>query len=386
MVRSALRALWDEPAVPAPAGVPWWDKALAAVLVPAALVEGLLRSDVPWPAYSILLAMVCPVALLWRSHRPLAALLAGYGAQTLAGLGPALAGRDHGVLDVTSCVLLFPYSLTRWGSGRAVVAGIVFLDACHLLREPLYDSSGLSILVGLGFLSFPAALGAAVRFWARARRREGEQIRMREREQLARELHDTVAHHVSGILIQAQAGRAVAASDPDRALEVLATVEDAAARSLTEMRSLVGLLREGEAAERAPAHGVDDLGGLVRDGDVPPVELSVSGDVVGLGSAVDAAVYRLVQESVTNARRHARAATRVRVEVAGGPDAVRVTVRDDGRGGAAADERARAGDDGYGLVGMTERVTLLGGTLRAGPADGGGWVVSAVIPRAAADP
>jgi signal transduction histidine kinase len=373
-----LRALWDEPRLPAPPGVPWWDRLLAASLVPAALVEGVARDDVPWPAYSIALAMVCPLALLLRTRHPLAMLVVGYGAQTLAGVGPALAGRDYGVLHVTSCVLLFPYSLSRWGSGRSVVVGLMFLNACHLLREPLYGSSAASILVGVGFLMFPAALGAAVRFWLHARRREGEQIRVREREQLARELHDTVAHHVSGILIQAQAGRAVAASDPQRAVAVLGVVEEEAARSLAEMRSLVGLLREGAAAEREPAHGVADLPGLAARGERgAPVELSMSGDLERLGSSVDAAVYRLVQESLTNARRHAPEATRITVRVEGAHDVVRVTVTDDG----AAKAGARRGDGGFGLVGMAERVELLGGSMQAGPRPGGGWSVSARIPR-----
>jgi signal transduction histidine kinase len=354
---------------------------LAAVLVPAALVEGVARDDVVWPAFSIALAMVCPLALLWRTDHPLAMLVIGYGAQTLAWVGPAPGGEEYGVLYVTSCVLLLPYSLARWGSGRAVVVGLVFLDGSHLLREVLYGSSGSSILVGLGFLMFPAALGAAVRFWVHARRRDREQIRMREREQLARELHDTVAHHVSGILIQAQAGRAVAATDPSRALEILGTVEGAAARSLVEMRSLVGLLRDGQDAERAPAHGVADLPHLAEQsaGEVP-VDLSLSGDLVGLSSSAQAAVYRLVQESITNARRHGRDATRILVTVTGEDSNVTVTVTDDGR--PAAGGRGRG--PGYGLVGMAERVELLGGSVRAEPDPQGGWTVNAVIPRGAA--
>ncbi len=114
MITSALRALWDEPRVPSPPGIPWWDRVLAAVLVPAALVEGLVRDDVPWPAYSIVLAMVCPIALLWRTQHPLAMLVLGFGAQTLAAVGPALAGEPYGVLYVTAVVLLLPYSLARW--------------------------------------------------------------------------------------------------------------------------------------------------------------------------------------------------------------------------------------------------------------------------------
>lgn len=381
MSTSALKALWDEARVPAPSDIPRWDRGLAAVLVPVALVEGLVREDLPSPAYSIVLAMVCPIALLWRAQHPLAMLVLGVGAQTLASVGPVLAGQPYGVLYMTACVLLLPYSLVRWGSGRSVVLGLVYLAGSHLLREPLYESSATNIVVGLGFLMLPAALGATVRFGHRARRREGEQIKMREREQLARELHDTVAHYVSGIVVQAQAGQVVAASDPGRALEVLRTVELEATRSLAEMRSLVGILREGDRdhAERAPAHGLADLDRLAREnaGEVT-VNLSVAGDAHGLGSAVEAAVYRIVQESITNARTHAQGLTRIGVEVVAGDDVVGVTVSDDGRPGRLD---GRDQGSGYGLVGMGERVQLLGGSLQAGPAPDGGWIVRAAIPR-----
>lgn len=120
MSTSALKALWDEARVPAPSDIPRWDRGLAAVLVPVALVEGLVREDLPSPAYSIVLAMVCPIALLWRAQHPLAMLVLGVGAQTLASVGPVLAGQPYGVLYMTACVLLLPYSLVRWGrAGRS---------------------------------------------------------------------------------------------------------------------------------------------------------------------------------------------------------------------------------------------------------------------------
>ncbi len=102
MVSSALQTMWDEPRVPPPAAIPSWDLALAGVLVPASLVEGFLRSDVPWPTYSIALAMMCAVTLVWRTRYPLAMVIVGFGAQTLAGVGPSLAGRDYGVLNTTA--------------------------------------------------------------------------------------------------------------------------------------------------------------------------------------------------------------------------------------------------------------------------------------------
>ena len=256
------------------------------------------------------------------------------------------------------------------------------LMACHVLRELLYGSPAADIVVGAGFLSFAVVLGAAVRFGVSARQRGAEQVKLRERERLARELHDTVAHHVSGIVIQAKAGQAVAATDPQRALGVLGVIEKEAVRVLTEMRALVGVLRDGAEVERAPIYGIADLQRLVDDtADGPRVELMVSGDVDNVGASVGAAVYRVVQESVTNARWHAHGATRLEVRVRTDDDVVHVDIVDDGTGRGHRRSSARGQGSGLGIMGMRERVELLGGQLRAGPLRDDGWAVSATIPR-----
>ena len=377
-----MRAVRAEPRVPAPAARPWWDVAVVAALLPTAVIEGIVRDDVSWPLYSIGWAMVCVVAVLWRARYPLGMLLIVFAAQTLAGLGPAGAGLDDGTLYVTAVVLLFPYSLARWDSGRHVTVGVVALMAFHLGREILNGSPVTEILAGTGFLLFPVVLGAAVRFGISARQREAEQVRMRERERLARELHDTVAHHVSGILLQAQAGQIIAGADPQRALGMLGVIEKEAARVLTEMRALVGVLRDGTDGERAPVHGIADLPTLVDDAaDGLQVDLTVSGDVEKLGAAVDAAVYRVVQESVTNTRRHAHGVTRLTVQVRTSGDVVHVDVVDDGAGGRGQHRSSVRGGTGHGIPGMRERVELLGGQLRTGPLPDGGWAVAATIPR-----
>ena len=142
---------------------------------------------------------------------------------------------------------------------------------------------------------------------------------------------------------------------------------------------MVGVLREGEEPDLAPQRGVADLERLARGvGDRPRVEVELSGDLDDLRPSVEAAIYRIAQESITNAVRHARHATRIDVRVAGDDDCVRLTVRDDGDAGSAGRSSA-----GYGLVGMAERATLLGGTLEAGPSPDRGWTVNAVLPRAA---
>ncbi|MFN2506646.1 MAG: sensor histidine kinase, partial [Acidimicrobiales bacterium] len=219
----------------------------------------------------------------------------------------------------------------------------------------------------------------AVRYQSKARARGMDQVKLLEREQLARELHDTVAHHVSAIAIRAQAGRVVASSDPAAALEALVVIEEEASRTLAEMRAMVGALRHGEEPDLAPQRGVADIERLTTGaGDRPQVDIELSGDLDGLRPSVDAALYRLAQESITNALRHARHATRIRVTVQGEDDCVSLTVGDDGDP-AAFDPRSTTG---FGLIGMAERAKLLGGTLAAGPSRNRGWTVHAVLPRA----
>ena len=141
---------------------------------------------------------------------------------------------------------------------------------------------------------------------------------------------------------------------------------------------MVGALRHGEEPDLAPQRGVADIERLATgDGDRPQVDVELSGDLDGLRPSVDAALYRLAQESITNALRHARHATRIRVTVHGDDDCVRLTVGDDGDAGAF-DPRSTSG---FGLIGMAERAKLLGGTLDAGPNRNRGWTVQAVLPR-----
>jgi signal transduction histidine kinase len=143
------------------------------------------------------------------------------------------------------------------------------------------------------------------------------------------------------------------------------------------MRTMVGALRERDDADLAPQVGAADIQRLARSvGDEPLVEVHLSGDLEDLSASVGAASYRIAEESVTNALRHARHATRIVVRVNGERDYIRLTVRDDGD--AVPTTRPR---DGYGVAGMTERATLLGGTLQAGPGPDRGWVVDAAIPR-----
>lgn len=380
--RPAWRVVWQEPQVPPPARIPWWDVATGVVVALVSVAEALLRA-VPWPVWHVGLASVAAAAVVWRSRRPLLTLLVAFAAQTIAGVVPELAGEPYAVLNTTSVVLLLAYSLGRWASGRAVLIGAAALMVGHFVREPLYGSTGAQNAIGAAALLLPVALGATVRFWSAARMRALDQVRLRERTALARELHDVVAHHVSGIVVQAQAGQVVAAADPARAVAVLATVERAATQALGEMRALVGVLRDGTPAEHAPGHGVADLAALADPAASatsagPRVEIRVP-DHLEVPATVGQALYRVAQEAVANARWHATRATTIAVTVTVEPGVVRLEVADDGAPGRAS---SRGRGTGYGIVGMTERVEALGGTLHAGPHPGG-WRVLATIPTGA---
>ena len=378
MEKLSIRSFWFEPRMPDPPGPLRRDWILVALLTPVAVAEAVFRSDVVWPAMAFALALLTVGLLPYRRVQPFVTSMTVL--MTLL-VGTVVAA-GFGVVDVglysSAVALLYPYALFRWASGREAALGLaamLALYAVDVITSPFVVADAIG---GLIVFLFPAELGAVIRFWVSARDRELTQVRSREREQLARELHDTVAHHVSAIAIQAQAGQAAAAARPEAANEVLAVIEEEAARTLTEMRTMIGALRDDATAELAPQQGLADLSGLATAvGDEPRVAVTVSECVGTLRPSVEAALYRLAQESITNSVRHARSASLIEVIVAGDGDQVVLTVSDDGEPASFG----TAGGSGYGLVGMNERVAILGGTLRAGPDPGGGWIVEAVLPR-----
>jgi signal transduction histidine kinase len=376
MATNALGSLWAEPRPtnPPTRGAREW--ALVAAFICWSVVEAVLRQDMaPRPLLLIdALAVLGP--LPWRRAHPLVAVAVAFGTLTVVDIVRILTGSQGALPSSVSAALVLTYALFRWGSGREAASGLGVILIWLPITTVADPTSLADTVAAYAFFLFAAALGAAIRYRTKIRIRDIDQAKAREREQLARELHDTVAHHVSGIAIQAQAGRAIAASHPERAIEALAIIEDAATRTLTELRAIVGVLRATQDTEFAPQPGVAEVEQLATDGQKRPcVEVTLFGELDDLSPAVGAAIYRLAQESITNARRHARHATRVAVAVTGNADEVRLTVDDDG---TAAGGRAPAG---YGLVGMRERATLLGGTFHAGPAPEQGWRVEAVLPR-----
>jgi len=377
VLRDDLRTLWTEPRPPdAPARV-WRDWALLAAGLGGVVLEAALRENVVWRTVAVVFAVWLCLLPLWRRTRPLAMVTLAFGSTMLLQVASLVAGpRELVGLDTGAVVLVLVYALLRWGSGREIVLGGAVILATFALCAVTDDTPAAEQVGGLVFLSLPGFIGAAVRFWGTARERQLEQVRSRERERLARELHDTVAHHVSAMVIRAQAGGVLAATDPSAAVEALEGVEEEGARTLEEMRAMVAALRDrGVGAELAPPAGVADLERLVRTPGVRlKVDLGLDGELDTLPPAVDAAVYRIVQESVTNAMRHAVSATEVVVRVTGERHTVRVSVRDNG-------QRTGRGRAGYGLAGLRERAALLGGELQAGPGADQGWHVEAELPR-----
>jgi signal transduction histidine kinase len=378
VITNALRSLWAEPrAADAPERVSR-DWVLVGVLMVTALLEGVLRDDVAWRPFATIVAVGLAPVLLWRRTHPLACVVVGFGTAMALGLASQLAGIPGVGLNTMSYVLVLAYALVRWGSGREIVIGLAMVAVAAIFSIATDYTGPAALFGGLAVLAAAAAGGASFRYRAESRRRALDQVRSQERVGLARELHDMVAHHVSAIAVQAQAGQAMAGQRPDAALEALAVIEGEASRTLAEMRAMVRVLRDGAPAEYTPRLGVADLASLARRDPVPVVDVEVPGDLDELPLQVDAAVYRLAQEALTNALRHARNASRVEIRVVEGGGRLRLRVTDDGQ-----IDPVRPASHGFGLLGMTERVQLLGGTLRAGPTPGGGWTVDAELPTEA---
>ncbi|BAN03747.1 sensor histidine kinase [Ilumatobacter coccineus] len=227
---------------------------------------------------------------------------------------------------------------------------------------------------------------AATALQERAERaeRERELIAQREvnaeRNRIARELHDVVAHSVSVMVIQAAAARRSLSTAPDNAEQALTNIEETGRQTMNELRGILGVLRRSAddtdaEATLAPQPALDQIDDLVARSDDLAIDLTVVGDVQHLPSSVTLTGYRVIQEALTNIRRHAGPVTSVAVTIERRADEVAISVTDDGRGAAADDS-----EPGFGLVGMNERVAAIGGTMHAGWRSGGGWRVAVSLP------
>ncbi|MBP2365471.1 sensor histidine kinase [Pseudonocardia parietis] len=272
----------------------------------------------------------------------------------------------------------------------AAAAAFVPIVAMPALRLSDVDRNTAIALAGLGWAS-TVAVAAVLREIRVRREARLAEARSTERLELARELHDVVAHHVTGIVVAAQAAVTVARTRPEEAGPALESIERAGAEALAGMRRMVGVLRggggeggEGTGGGRAVQHGPSDVDGLVARFDPEGVRAVLERDpaleTADLPPGVGVTVHRVVQEALTNVHRHAPDATSVHVGLHLRDGNLEVTVRNEG---GAHDRRPLARDrGGFGLAGMAERVGALGGTLRVGPDGPGAWLVLAELPVA----
>lgn len=342
----------------------------------------------PLEVTAAFLVVAGALSLLVRRRHPVVALAAVLLLVAAANLTCAVS--PH--FGLTPAVALYSVAV-------ACRPGVV--AACALVTAPL-------VTLGQGGVPFGSAVGVAANAGAtlivvaaglviKRRQRETEARRVlladravaEERRRIARELHDIVAHHITTMQLMAGGARANLAHDPEAAREALVILEGSGRMALGEMRQLLDVLRAGEEPETAPPApqpGAADLDRIVTESRLAGMEteFTVRGPVRPLPPTVGLTVFRVVQEALTNARKHAGDA-RAHVRLTYRPDEVTVEVRDDGPGsgsaGAAAPSRP-PGRGGYGLIGMRERVALQGGTLEAAPLDEGGFRVAARLPAA----
>jgi signal transduction histidine kinase len=361
------------------------DVLVAAALVVVGQLEVWLAADVDAPRGLVALgALAATAPVAWRRRAPLAALAIVVGAGAVASLATSFA-RD--ALYPGPALILCIYSVARHtelpkavlGLGLAIVAG--FVAVAHESNSDLFDFLGSLFFFTLIF-GTPWGAGRAIRARQRrlsdVERSSDERAREavgEERARIARELHDVVAHNVSVMVVQAGAERLALPETQASTRETLLTIERTGREALAEMRRLLGMLRESDEtlglAPQPSLRHVGTLVGHVRAAGLP-VELEIDGEPPPLPAGVDVSAYRIVQEALTNALKHAGPA-RARVIVRYGPDAVELEISDDGLGPGD-------GRGGHGLVGMRERVALYGGSLSSGGRSGGGYTVSVRLP------
>lgn len=340
-------------------------------------------------AVSLVLMVPAALALVWRRRRPMV-VLAVTGALTIVELVTV----DPPAPVVMSAVIAL-YTVaartdrpTTWRVGLLTMAG---LTAAAMLfgTAPWYSQENFGVFAWTGMAG---AVGDAVRsrraFIDAIRERAERAERTREEEagrrvaeerlRIARDLHDVVAHHIALVNVQAGVAAHVMDRRPDQAKEALAHVREASRSALNELRATVGLLRQSgdPEAPTEPAPGLALLGELVESVRLAglPVEVACTDRRPPLPAAVDLAAYRVIQEALTNVRKHAGPGAKAEVSVVRVGSTAEVTVIDNGAGGGGGD------GGGHGLLGMRERVIALGGTLTAAPRYGGGFRVHAILP------
>jgi signal transduction histidine kinase len=340
-------------------------------------------------AFAVLLSLGCSLPFYFRRRAPFATLLVCTGSLVV------LASCQYPANVQSQMIVIFAYTLGAWSNGPKRAIGLASVGA-GLLTVGIIgipDASGANLALSGAFYAASYAIGSSMR----NRRLYNEQLEQRaadlererdeeakravadERLRIAQELHDVVAHSMGVIAVQAGVGAHVIDSDPKAAKQSLEAISTTSRSTLTELRRLLGVLRADEGGEYQPAPGLADVGRVIADLDAAgvPVTLHVEGTRDALPPGVDLTAFRIVQEALTNVMKHAGPA-RADVTIDYEPGRVRLEIVDDGRG-----VNGRATGGGHGLMGMRERVGVYGGSLAAGPADGGGFRVVAELPYGA---
>jgi signal transduction histidine kinase len=379
-----------EVAAPQPAPAPrlsarTLDRLLVAALLAGAELELLFAAAADDRLVAALTAVPIAVPLLWRRRRP---LLAGVAVLAAVALQSTLVDLDAFPVADIGAVVCATYAIGAHAERRAAVAGLVLSVAGAGAHAALVYPDGV-IAALLGGVAAPWIGGRIVRGHRQLTRRRREEAaaaeRTRAREaraavtaermRVARELHDAIAHNISVIAIQAGGADGIVERDPERTIQCAELIGTVARDALAELGRMVGTL-DADASGPPSLARVDALADRARDAG-QPVDLRVEGEPAALPRGVDLAAYRIVQEALANASKHATGA-RARIVVRYEPHAVEVDIADDGRG--TVSPPAHPGGTGHGLVGIRERVALYGGTLDAGRRPSGGFRVHARLP------
>jgi signal transduction histidine kinase len=369
--------------------------AVFAVIEVAAVSAQETPGERPADALAFVLVVAGAICLFWRRRAPIVVL--GMVTSVVA----AYWLRDHGallsVLGLPAFYAVAAHEEHRrrawWALG---IGGVVLLGAAS--ATVLDAPSGFAFLDGVSIAAFLAAAAAAgvvirnrERIFVDTQRRaaeaeadrlaEAQRAVLRERSRIAREMHDVVAHGMSVVAVQAAAGQEIVHADPDKAAEVFARIEAVGRESLAELRRMLGVLREtgDETLSLSPQPGISEIAAAVAESSATGVatELMVEGYQRALPPGVELAAFRIVQEALTNVRKHAGGSASATVRIAYEPEALVIEITDDGRGAATS---LSGTGTGHGLIGMRERVEAYGGELAAGPRRGGGFAVRAVLP------
>ncbi len=322
-------------------------------------------------ATSTVFLVLCAIAFTqWLARVPLAA-----DASLLVALYTVAARRSRTEALVAAAIL----------EVGVVLASVRFAPASDGLFGSLLFLTGLvtaALFGGVAWRSHVTYLDVVVERTARLEYERDQRARLAvigERNRIAREMHDIVAHSLSVVVALSDGAVLTNPNNPHEATDAMRQASAVGRQALAEMRRLLGVLRDdgGADAPLAPQPGLGELDGLLEQVRAVGLaaDLTTAGDPRPLPATEDAAAYRIVQESLTNALKHARGATRVAVAVEWERDVLRVDVSDDGRSPPEGASRP-----GHGLLGMSERVALFGGEVRAGPMPGRGWRVSARLP------